>query len=258
MNRIVFPKVTQFILGYSLLFVLFSSNTLAQKLAFYVGVPQSPPVIYKDNFTGRFKGIVPDILSSMPEEDRVRVDYIQYTRIRGEEALYNKDVDASILTREWASEPDKLLFTLPIYQHRDFIYSNKPVSPSSGLEEVLSGKNICTRRGYIYPELQHFFDEGIAFRIDTSSEETELKMLMLERCQLAVVNEFIADWLINNNDWQDEIHQALYPLNSIDFTMAFSPTWEAFVDKLNQHIMSIEQNGELAKIIARNRQAQRN
>ena len=255
----MFPRITQFIHGFSLLVIIvFSPVALAQKLAFYVGVPQSPPVIYKDDFTGRFVGIVPDILNSMPEEDRVRIDYIQYTRIRGEEALYSKDVDASILTREWASAPEKLLFTLPLYPHRDFLYSNKPINPALGLEQIISGKNVCTRRGYIYPELQHFFSQDIANRVDTSSEETELKMLMLERCHFAIVNELIADWLINNNNWQNDIYQAQTPLNSINFTMAFSPNWKGFVDKLDQHILRIQQNGELAEIINRNKQAKRN
>jgi ABC-type amino acid transport substrate-binding protein len=78
-------------------------------------------------------------------------------------------------------------------------------------------------------------------------------MLLLERCHFAVVNEFIADWLINNNRWQNEISRFHQPLNSIDFTMAFAPNWKEFVEKLNQHIADIRQSGELEKIINRNR-----
>jgi ABC-type amino acid transport substrate-binding protein len=250
-------KVTWCLSRHSLLLIcFFSPFSSAQKLAFFVGVPQSPPVIYKDETTGRFKGIVPDILNSMPAEDRVRIDYIQHNRSRGEEALYNNEVDATILTKEWASNPEKLLFTLPIYQHRDFIYGSQPTNSALQLEETLSGKNVCTRRGYIYPRLQGFFSQGIINRVNTSSEETELRMVLLNRCHFAVVNEFIAEWLINNNNWQDKIYQLQQPLNSIDFTMAFSPSWQKFVDKLNQHIQQITQNGQLEEIIQRNRKQQ--
>lgn len=242
---------------YNLLLLCFLSPlaVVAQELTFYVGAPQSPPIIYKDSLTGRFKGIVPDILNSMPPEHQVSIDYIQHNRSRGEDALYNNEVDATILTKEWASNPDKLIFTRPIYKHQDFIYSNQAQYPMTDLEQTIAGKDICTRRGYIYPELEYFFQQDLADRVDTSSEETELRMLLLNRCQLAVMNEFIADWLINNNAWQGDIHQ-LNLLNSIDFTMAFTPAWREFVDKLNQHIDRIEQNGELEKIINENRRTQ--
>jgi polar amino acid transport system substrate-binding protein len=254
MPRIDLLGASQFIHGYCLFLALsLSPVTLAQRLDFFISYPQSPPILYKDELTGRFKGIIPDIFNTMPEQDSVRINYIQYTRIRGEEALYNRDVDASILTKEWASAPEKLVFTVPIFHHRDFLYSNDPIPSSKNLDEIIAGKNICTRRGYIYPQLQHYFNHDVANQVVISTEDAELKMLLLERCQFAAVNEFIADWLISTNRWQGKIYRAPKPLNSIGFTLAFSPEWQAFVDKLNRHIQHIEQSGELAQIIHRNR-----
>ena len=234
-----------------LLFIL-SPFSEAKKLVFFVGSPQFPPVIYKDQDTGNFQGIVPDILNSMPESS-IEIEYIHHNRLRGEDALYTNEVDATILTKEWASSPEKLIFTSPIFKHRDFIYSDAPFPAGAELDTTITGSDVCARRGYTYPKLQQFFDRGSAKRIDTSSEETELKMLLLDRCHVAVVNEFIAEWLINNNNWQDDIYKLQYPLSDIDFTMAFTPDWQDFVLQLNNHISRIEESGELAAIISRNR-----
>jgi ABC-type amino acid transport substrate-binding protein len=96
-------KITGYLSWYCLLFFYCQlASSAPEKLTFYVGVPQSPPVIYKDELTGDFTGIVPDILNSLPNEHKVKIDYIQHNRTRGEDALYNHEVDATILTTEWA------------------------------------------------------------------------------------------------------------------------------------------------------------
>lgn len=238
------------------LMLFWSTSAFAQSshpLRFYVWAENLAPIIaYSDREKG-FSGIVVDLFDSLAEHENLDIRYVIHNRTRGEQALYAGDFHATILSREWLAEPDKLLFSLPIYVHVEYMYGTEPI-PNTSLNRLVRNQHICTRRGYRYPKLKRFFDKRLAMRTDTHSEEAMLRMLLLGRCDFAISNEFVAGWLIEQNGWQNKIYLSPSPIDKVNFTLAFHPSKASILVALNTHIENMTKSGQLAGIIRHHRE----
>ena len=110
---------------------------------------------------------------------------------------------------------------------------------------------ICTREHYIYPELEPYFNQQGFIRVDASSQEAQLKMLLNERCDLAYMNDIIARWLM-----QQQLQQAtLYPLEQAvakaNISLCLHPKWRALLPALNQFILQQQQSGAVQQAVLR-------
>lgn len=207
------------------------------------------PILYLDQQGKDYKGIVVDILSG----GDTPVIFSKYNRNRGEDALYAGELDVTILSREWLQHPDKLVYSVPIYVHKEFLYANQPIADKP-IVDLLRDKLICTRRGYVYPKIDSLFKNKISLRIDSHIETTQFEMLRRDRCDFVVTNEFVGQWILAKNNWGKDIYRGKMPINEVDFTFAIHPKNHSFVARLNQRIKELRQSGELQQFINQQRQ----
>lgn len=219
-------------------------------LTFYVSSPSYPPFIYPTKDNGTFAGLIPDLLNQVAKNEGVEVNYLLYNRFRAEESIYNGEIDATVLASEWATHPEKLIFSTPLLKINDYFYQAAPFVPDTQLDTLIHNKLICARRGFAYPKLDQLFEREMADRVDTSSEVTQFKMLVRNRCQFAISNDLIAQWLIKQYQWQDKIFQFPNPINEpIGYTIAFTPKWKNFASKFDEHVAKLKENGELTVLL---------
>lgn len=194
-----------------------------------------------------YEGIVVDILSSMEIDFAGNVQVMLSSRRRGELSLYDGKLDFTILSPRWLSQPDKLLYSLPIYIHREHLYS-KEVIPNKPLADIIVGATVCTRLGYNYPAVQQYFDSGTAFRLDSQEEIAQFRLLMRGRCDFVLTNEYVATSILKEMHWQERVFVSDLVVDEVDFTFAFHPKHSALLTRLNAHISGLDESGELKKI----------
>ena len=231
--------------------LLFSAASLAAtppRLKLFSWSIDIAPIVSVDPKTGGAFGIVVDILNTLPKQHQVRLEVILHNRNRGEEALYDGELDAAPLAKPWLKHPERLIYTLPIYVHKEYLYARSPVADQP-FSMLLENKNVCTRRGYVYPAIQPLIDEAKVTRVDSHIELTQFEMLLKGRCDFVLTNEFVGQWLIETNGWQNSIFRSKQTVDQVDFTLAFHPSWQTFVSVLNQHIQQLSDSGALQQII---------
>lgn len=236
-------------LCFALLSLALCARARAQTvLKFYLGLPQAPPVFYQHPNSGEFGGIVMDVLQAVPEGQSVQFDFVIHNRKRGEQAMYNGQLDGTVMTKSWAMQPDALIYSTPLFPYRDLLFA-RDEDTGMGADIWQRERRVCTRRGFVYPKLNTLFSNDLAVRIDSNSEHTMMVMLMKGRCELAVINELVALWLTYQNGWQGEMKTLGEPINTVPLTLAFTPKWRKYVDALNATILRLKQSGEFNRIL---------
>lgn len=244
---------------YTLLIFCWAGKSAADnsdQLNMFVWSNQLAPVIYLSNTSvnkkfaqlNDYEGIAVDILASFSKTEVFNYSVNLNSRKRGELELYEGNHDFTTLSPSWLDFPNKLIFTLPIYVHREFLYSNQAII-GANLAEVITGKRVCTRLGYKYPNIDPFFKSGLAIQIASQEATGEFKLLRRGRCDLVLTNEFSANTLIRENRWENQIFRSNFTTDEVNYTFAFHPKHSELVERLNHHIREISQNGDLEKFI---------
>lgn len=236
----------------SIIASLFFSLAQAAELKVLIWSEELAPIVQWDRQSSSYKGILIDIFDALPNEHKIEFSFVLNNRIKGEFALYDGEADLSIFSREWMKHPEKLLYSEPIYVQREYLYAKSPIAATS-INQIIQKKTICTRRGYVYRKLDPFFKAGKSSRMDSRFEITQFKMLQINRCDLAIADELVGEWIIEKNGWQDAIYRSKQVIDMIDFTIAFHPSKHQFLDMLNAHIRHLKNNGKLEHIIEQQR-----
>ena len=224
-----------------------------EHLKMFIWSNQLSPIISHQNDKivtapiAEYEGIVVDILQSMQNDMANKVDVILSSRRRGEISLYKGDLDFTILSPRWVSQPENLIYSLPIYTHREHLYAKQAIA-NKPLKELIRGATICTRLGYNYPTMQAFFDDGTAIRLDNQEEIAQFRLLMRERCDFVLTNEYLATSILQEMHWQERVFESDLIIDEVAFTFAFHPKHAARLERLNEHIASLEKSGELKNI----------
>lgn len=227
-------------------------------LSMFIWSQRLEPIIYSHAETASiaplesYDGIVVDVLDSFVRDNDLELNVVVTSRKRGELDLYENRLDFTILAPAWLDQPENLLFSDPIYTHREFLYGLEPIVAAS-LEEAVSNKRICVRFGYKFGTVQKYFDAGVATRVDSREELFAFKMLEYGRCDFVLTNEFVADAIIEANELEDQIYVSPFLVDEAAFTFAFHPTHAELVDRLNEHIEGLRGNGMLASSITKHR-----
>ena len=225
------------------------AKTEKRKLTLAVYLPQVPPYIYIDEHSGQLVGIVTDILKSYSEQTNLEFDYVYLNRLRAENALYDSTADVSMLSPQWLKHPEKLIFSDPLYYNGDRFYSLTPISNSPSDIKNLEGKVICTRRYFKYPLFDKYVAEDKVERMDTDSEVTQFRMMLSNRCDFAYVNEWVADYLINNMFDFKVIYSSEGRLDVNHGVLAFSKMWQSELPQFNRFISELKSSGKLANLV---------
>lgn len=212
--------------------------------------PQFPPFIYLNGRSEQVSGILPELFEPFFRQQKISSRYVFNNPLRAEQALYQGDIDAMFINPAWLSQPDALIFSDPVLSYNDYLFSLRPEDAVMDLTTARQLR-ICTREHYIYPELEPYFSQQGFIRVDASSQEAQLKMLLNERCDLAYMNDIIARWLM-----QQQLQQAtLYPLEQgvakASISLCLHPKWQPLLPALNQFILQQQQSGAVQQALLR-------
>jgi|TARA_Y100001937_G_scaffold78095_2_gene105920 ABC-type amino acid transport substrate-binding protein len=230
----------------SLLFSLPQASAETFKVAIYY--PQVPPYMYAANDNVPL-GVVPELLNAFFDEQPYELEYVFENRQRAELGVYSGKYDATVLAEKWTEEPDALLFTQPIVEHHDYLYSLQPVTD----EELTANSNhsICLRRYYKYTAFSQQLSDGQLIRLDSDSEFDQFNMLVNGRCDLVYMNEHVANWLINNHFPDTQFYRNSVETDKADLTLALNPKWAALKKRLDAYIREAHRNGLIDRSLAR-------
>lgn len=222
-----------------------ASEKQTVKLAVYL--PQSPPYMFINPNTGNVTGILPDIFQLYSEKNNLTFEYKYLNRVRAELELYSGESDVSLLSPAWVKHPKQLLYSEPLFQTKDRFYSLSPINNSIDF----NGQVVCTRQFYQYPVFDQMVKDKKVIRMDTESETVQLKMLLSHRCDMAYINEWVADYMKKNLYSFVKIHSSELSFDQSNGILAFNPKWKNEIDSFNRFIKTIKQSGHLNEIIER-------
>lgn len=214
-------------------------------LKFVLYYPQVPPYMYQDETTQKVVGLVPEILQDFFQQQNIAVHYVSDNRTRAEHRLYQGEVDAILLAKEWTQHPEKLLFSEPLLEHKDYLLARHPIAAQTQLPELIKGKTVCPRQYYIYEALEPYFSSNETARVDSSSELTQLKMLLNGRCDFAFINEHVANWLLHHHFPDEALYRSAQGFNAVALTVAFHPRWKPKLAAFNLYLQEQRQQGTI-------------
>lgn len=195
------------------------------------------------------KGIIYDVLKLVAEKHGYKIVLARIPKNR--EVLYLKsgDLDANALAKEWAEHPDEFEFSDIIVEARDVLFSLKAAPVKFKNIKDLYGKTIGIHLGYSYPLLAQGFDLGLFYRSNANSEEAMLGKVLVERTDVAVVNELVGHWLIKYNPlWHNKFVVSQREVGGFDYRIQFSKKWKGFVVKFNKELKKMKMDGRLKSI----------
>ena len=247
-------KIFTFITLFITLFIsLFAFNLKAKEsLRFIVNHPGSAPYLYFDESQQKYQGVIPDILEELIANGKLDIKYISNSRKRSEEYMYQGTADLIMLSHTWLKEPDKLIATVPLLQHRSFLYKATPFSDEFSLDTANKQSTLCTRIGFIYPNLAPYIKKGRLIRIDSSNQLSMFRMLFKNRCDLAVMNEFNALNLMNSPFFKDKtLFSSKSPISAVPLNIILRPELITTKNLLNEHIKKLKEKNEIQHFIKR-------
>ena len=68
---------------------------------------------------------MPDILQGLIASNQLNIKYLANSRRRSEEYMYEGSADLMMLSKAWLKRPEQLIASLPIHQHRSFLYKSE-------------------------------------------------------------------------------------------------------------------------------------
>ena len=220
------------------------------KLRFVVYHPHFPPYIYSDNAAAQIVGIIPELLAPFFLAEGISVEYIYDNRAGAEQRLYKGEVDAMMLSPDWAKHPEKLIFSVGVIPYHDYLFARTAQEAVQSLAQ-LQDKTICTREYYVYPKLQPLFAKGTLLRLDSSSQEAQLRMVLNKRCDLVYMNDLIVHWLAEKKFDSVKMYPAEVMVAKSELNIALNPRWKPLLIRLNAFLVQQQQNGEVQRIVRR-------
>ncbi|MDT0602703.1 substrate-binding periplasmic protein [Thalassotalea castellviae] len=237
----------RFMLFCSCLFTLLAKAD--EQLLFVVNDPGSLPYLYFDHDQNSYIGVIPDILHGMQS---LNYRFVSNSRKRSEEQIYANKADMMMLSVAWLKQPEKVISTIPIHQHRSFLYSPRKFPENFSLAESKKINTVCTRKSYFYPKLNSYFDSKRLMRVDASNHLSMLKMLFKKRCDYLVMNEFNAINIMQLPFFEGkQLYHAKQPISSVPLNIILRPEFTREKQLLDEHIRALQESGEMDKLLAK-------
>ena len=185
-----------------------------------------------------------------------RKDYILQTTSVPRKRIFNiidkKIIDTYATAQEWVANSEDYLFTDPVINSKDVLFSLRESPIQFDSIDNLIGKNIGIHLGYIYPQLDPYFEDG---RINTSvakSDFSMLKMTLLKRNDASIVTNVVGLWIIKNNPiFQGKFVLSDTAIDSVGYRFVFTKDRQPFIDIFNKELKLMIDSGEISEIIAK-------
>lgn len=193
-------------------------------------------------------GIVPEVLRAVASKTGYVVKTLEIPHNRVERMILGDELDATPRAIEWTANPERFIFTDPLLDVRDVVFSLRRTPVIYTRPADLENKRIGARLGYNYPVLENVFSAGRATRVDVNSERAELVMLDLNRLDAAILNEMVALWILRQEGWQDRYVYSRQAVESAPYRLMFNRKWADFVVQFNRELAAMKMDGRLARI----------
>ncbi|MCJ8320512.1 MAG: transporter substrate-binding domain-containing protein [Colwellia sp.] len=224
--------------------------TANEQLLFIVSYPGSAPYLYQQTGDDTFLGIIPDMLNPLMKTKQFDIRFISNSRKRSEEYLYQGKADLMLISPSWLSSPEKLIATIPLHQHRSYLYQTEKFSNDFSLDKLEASKSVCTRKGFVYPNLEPYFINNQLMRIDSSSQTTTLSMLFKKRCDLVILSEYHALTIMKLDLFKNKkLFRSDNPISIVPLNIVLRPELNHVKTILDEHIRKLIRSGELESII---------
>jgi polar amino acid transport system substrate-binding protein len=230
--------------------VVHAENNLNQGRAirFAIIYTEEPPYVYSNKMS-EYNGIIPKVVQALGRELSFDVAFFPTSRKGLEASIIKGQADFTWLAPEWSQNTERLIFSEPVLNYREFLYSLQPFYLSDKPADWVRGKTICVHENYTYPVLTPFFEQQIAEPIEVSSEVLITSIFLGQKCDLIYINELRANWAFQALSSEIEIYRSSQPLKQTHQTFMFNKSWHRHLQKINQAIANIRQSGELKKIV---------
>jgi ABC-type amino acid transport substrate-binding protein len=226
------------------------SATANEQLLFIVSYPGSAPYLYQKTGNDTYLGIIPDILNPLIKSKKVDIRFVTNSRKRSEEYLYQGKADLMLISQLWLSKPERIIATIPLHQHRSYLYQTESFFIDFSLDNLNEPKSVCTRKGFVYPNLETYFINNQLIRIDSSSQTTTLSMLFKKRCDLVILSEYHALTIMKLDIFKDkQLFRSNNPISIAPLNIVLRPELSHVKEMLNEHIKELTRTGELETII---------
>jgi len=221
-----------------------------ETLLFIVSYPGSAPYLYQQPADDTYLGIIPDILSALIKTKQLDIRFVSNSRKRSEEYLYQGKADLMLISPSWLSQPEKLIATIPLHQHRSFLYQTDKFPKNFSLDKLNDKLKVCTRKGFLYPHLKPYFSNGKLMRMDSSSQTTTLKMLFKKRCDLVILSEYHALTIMKLPLFKNkQLFRSERPVSVVPLNIVLRAELTQTKKLLDKHLTQLIENGELEEII---------
>ena len=180
-------------------------------LRFAIVYVEEPPFIYTEN-NDKYKGIVPYLAQALGRELDLELEYIPIYRKGLEATIIGGQADVTLLSPEWVNDKEKLIFSNPVFVHKEFLYSLNPLEDNDNPLDWVRDKTICVRQDYQYPSLYAFFNEDVAQAVRVSSQVPLVTLLLGNRCDLLYMNEHRANWMFTSLSVKRQVFRSSKPL----------------------------------------------
>jgi ABC-type amino acid transport substrate-binding protein len=233
-------------------FLFISSLVVADntpKLRISYGDHNAPPYAIEKGET-LYGGIIKDIATEISAELDINVIFIKTPRKRIERYLENDTIHLVLISNpSWLSNSADLKWSESLFVEKDVIVIKADNDKKYQNVQDLKGMIIGTIRGFKYPTLQPFFDEGFFTRYDVSNLNVNFIRLGLNRID-ALVD---ADISINYQLQQDKNSKTFNVLPIIvsqqNIKATLSPNAPITLSQLNQVLRKLKHQGVIAAIL---------
>ncbi|WJG08820.1 ABC transporter substrate-binding protein [Aliiglaciecola sp. LCG003] len=221
------------------------------RVTFVLNAPGAPPYSYLNSQTNEYQGVVVDFFAALERSLQLEVVYLDSSRARSEKFLHEGKADIMLSSTAWLVTPEKLIYSAPLLKHQSYLYGLKPLPEAFSLDTA-PRLTICTRRSYFYPILQPYFAQRKLMRADSSSQSTMVNMLVKNRCDLAIMNEYNALAIFNEAQFcKTTFYQSVEPISSVNLNFILRPELTDIQVLINQHLVKFIRSGELEQSMQR-------
>lgn len=213
---------------------------------------QYAPYMYrfKGNTAKLPQGYVPALLKYFMDDHKVQLEFVDVPRNRVPSSFAQKKLDAAVLSPKWIDNPEEFVFTQPLAAYKTVIVGDANQDGAQHIDFTqLENSYICASRGYRYPELDNYWKSNNLVRVDFSDELLQLKGLVADRCQYAVMDESIASWYIKRYFKSGNL-KIVGEEVSLPLTIGFRKDKAEYAALFDNTISRLKANGEL-KILQR-------
>lgn len=238
------------ILMASLIALSFSASLQGAPLITFNTVAKGFPPFLMRTVDGDDTGIVWDVF----EHILTKLDYqIKTVSLPKKRVVLEMDaggLDATGGAREWVASPKKYIFSDTLLTVNDVLVlmRDRPLV-YRGVDDLFN-KSLAVHHGYRYPLLDQYIASGKIQSIVENSEFLMLKSVLYNNADAAVINDWVAKWIIKNNQsMKQHFVFSDKALGSFDYRIMFTKRWQGVLESFNSELAKMKSNGDLQKII---------